>query len=137
VVIRGLELREAQGIVEERGYLDKAIDVKYHSLERVRRAGAKVAVGTDAGFVVCHGENARELEVLVEGGMTPMEAIMAATSVGADHLDMADLVGSIEAGKYADLLIVDGDPLKDIRILQDIDRIKTVMKGGEIVARRG
>jgi len=62
---------------------------------------------------------------------------MAATSVGADHLDMADLVGSIEAGKYADLLIVDGDPLKDIRILQDIDRIKTVMKGGEIVARRG
>ena len=136
VVIRGLEIRQAQGITGERGYLEKAIDVKYRSLETVRKAGAKVAVGTDAGFVVNHGENARELEALVEGGMTPMEAIMAATSVGADHLDMADLVGTIEAGKYADLLVIDGDPLADVRILQDVNRIKTVIKGGKIVTQR-
>jgi imidazolonepropionase-like amidohydrolase len=136
VVIRGLELRQAQGITDERGYLEKAIDVKYQSLERVRKAGAKVAVGTDAGFVVRHGENARELEALVKGGMTPMEAILAATSVGADHLDMADSVGTIEPGKLADLLVVHGDPLEDVTILQDLDRIKTVIKGGKVVTQR-
>jgi imidazolonepropionase-like amidohydrolase len=136
VVIRGLELRKAQGITGERGYLEKAIDVKYRSLERVHKAGAKIALGTDAGFVVCHGDNARELEAFVEGGMTPMEAIMATTSVGADHLDMADLVGTIEPDKYADMVIVDGDPLKDVRILQDIERIKTVIKDGQVVTQR-
>jgi len=136
VVIRGLELREAQGITGERGYLEKAIDVKYQSLERVYKAGAKIALGTDAGFVVCHGDNARELEAFVEGGMTPMEAIMTATSVGADHLDMADLVGSLQPGKFADIVIVDGDPLQDVCILQDIDRIKTVIKGGQVVTQR-
>jgi imidazolonepropionase-like amidohydrolase len=136
VVIRGLELRQEQGITGERGYLEKAIDVKYQSLERVHKAGAKIALGTDAGFVVCHGENARELEAFVDGGMTPMEAIMAATSVGADHLDMGDLIGTVEAGKLADLVIVDGDPLQDVRILQDLDRIKTVIKDGRVVTQR-
>jgi len=136
VVIRGLEHRKAQGVTGERGYLEKAIDVKYQSLARVHKAGAKIALGTDAGFMVRHGDNARELEAFVDGGMTPMEAIMAATSVGADHLDMADLVGTIEAGKYADVVIVDGDPLKDVKILQDIDCIKTVIKGGKIVTQR-
>jgi imidazolonepropionase-like amidohydrolase len=136
VVIRGLELRQAQGITDERGYLEKAIDVKYQSLERVRKAGAKVAVGTDAGFVVRHGENARELEALVKGGMTAMEAILAATSVGADHLDMADLVGTIEPGKFADLVVVHGDPLEDVTILQELNRIKTVIKGGKVVTQR-
>ena len=64
------------------------------------------------------------------------QAILSATRVGADLLDMADLVGSIEPGKFADLLVVEGDPLQDIRILQNIDRIKVVMKGGEIAALR-
>lgn len=136
VVIRGLEQRKAQGITGDRGYLEKAIDVKYQSLERVRKAGAKVAVGTDAGFVVCHGENARELEAFVDGGMTPMEAIMAATSVGADHLDMGDLIGTVKAGKFADLVVVDSDPLEDISILQDLERIKMVLKGGQVVTQR-
>jgi imidazolonepropionase-like amidohydrolase len=108
----------------------------WRALERGRRAGTKIALGTDAGWLVHHGENARELAMLVKGGMTPMEAILAATSTAADLLDMADLVGSIEPGKYADLLIVDGDPLQDVAILQDVDRIKTVMKGGKVVVQR-
>jgi imidazolonepropionase-like amidohydrolase len=118
-------------------YINRAMEAKWRSLERVHKAGAKIAVGTDAGFRAAHGENAIELAALVEGGLTPMEAIMAATSVGADHLDMADLVGTIEAGKFADLLIVDGDPLEDIAVLKDLARIKTVIKGGKVVAQRG
>jgi imidazolonepropionase-like amidohydrolase len=117
-------------------YLNRGMEAKWASLERVHKAGAKIAVGTDAGFRVVHGENAEELEMLVKGGLTPMEAIMAATSVGAEHLDMGDLVGSIEPGKYADIVVVDGDPLADITVLQEIDRIKVVMKGGEVVVER-
>jgi imidazolonepropionase-like amidohydrolase len=138
VVAKAFEMgQEALKYPDERwGYLTRAMDVKARSLEKARKAGVEIAAGTDAGARVCHGENARELEELVRAGMTPMEAILSATSVGADLLDMTDLVGSVEAGKYADLLIVDGDPLKDISILQDIDRIKMVMKGGEIVVQR-
>jgi len=138
VVAKALEMgQEALKYPDERwGYLTRAMDVKARSLEKARRAGVKIAAGTDAGARVCHGENARELEELVRAGMTPMEAIVSATSVGADLLDMADLVGSIEPDKLADILIVDGDPLKDICILRDTDRIKMVIKGGEIVAQR-
>jgi len=111
-------------------------EAMWRALERARRAGVKIAVGTDAGWLVRHGENARELEMLVKGGMSPMEAILAATSVAADLLDMADLVGSIEPEKYADLLIIDGDPLQNVSILQEPERIKIVMKGGEVVVQR-
>jgi imidazolonepropionase-like amidohydrolase len=138
VVAKAFEMgQEELGYPDERwDYLVRAMDAKVHSLEKARKAGVKIAAGTDAGARVCHGENARELEELVKAGMTPMEAIRSATSVGADLLDMADLVGTIEPGKLADLLIVDGDPLKDVAILRDIDRIKMVMKGGKIVAQR-
>jgi imidazolonepropionase-like amidohydrolase len=138
VVAKALEMgQEALGYPDERwGYLTRAMDVKAQSLEKVRKAGVKIAAGTDAGARVCHGENARELEQLVKAGLTPMAAIVAATSVGADLLDMADLVGTVEAGKFADLLVVDGDPLEDIRLFQDADRIKMVMKGGKVVVER-
>lgn len=130
--------QKALGVTDHSwNYLNRGIEAKWRSLERVHKAGAKIAVGTDAGFRVAHGENAGELAMLVKGGLTPMEAIMAATSVGADHLDMADLVGTIEPGKYADILVVDGDPLYDITILQDVARIQVVMKGGEIATERG
>jgi len=129
--------QEALGATDHSwNYITTAMEAKWRSLERVHKAGAKIAVGTDAGFRVNHGENAIELAALVEGGLTPMEAIMAATSVGADHLDMADLVGSVEPNKFADLLVVDGNPLQDVRILQDVERIKIVIKSGEVVAQR-
>ncbi len=114
-------------------WLVKVNEEKWETLARARAAGVKIAVGTDAGFVVYHGQNACELEELVKGGFTPMEAIVAATRVGAECLDLDREVGTIEAGKYADLVIVDGDPLADVRILQDEARIVQVLKGGKAV----
>lgn len=89
-------------------------------------AGVKIAFGTDTG-VSRHGDNAREFSLLVEAGMTPMEAIRAATVVAAEHLGHFDKFGSIAAGKSADIIAVDGDPLADVTELEDVD---FVMKEG-------
>jgi len=70
---------------------------------------------------------------MVRAGHSPMEALLAATKIGSEALGMEEEVGSIEAGKLADLIVVDGDPLQDVRILQDSSRISFVMKGGETV----
>ncbi len=114
-------------------WLLRAQEDKLGSMERARKAGVKIAAGTDAGFLVYHGQNARELEEFVKLGFTPMEAIVAATKVGAECLDMGQKVGTIEPGKYADLVILDGDPLVDIRTLQEEARIVQVFKGGVAV----
>jgi imidazolonepropionase-like amidohydrolase len=126
--------QEALGASDESWkWLNMAMEAKWRSLERARKAGVKIAAGTDAGFVVAHGQNAAELELLVKAGLTPMEAIVAGTAVSAEAVDMADTVGTLEPGKYADLLLVDGDPLQDIRLLQRHECIKTVIKGGAVV----
>ena len=106
------------------------------TFEKARARGVRIGAGTDAGFMVPHGSNARELELLVKAGLTPMEAIVAATKTGAEVLDMAEEIGTVEEGKLADLLVVEGDPLADIRILQDLTRIKKVIKGGKVVVHR-
>jgi imidazolonepropionase-like amidohydrolase len=85
-------------------------------------AGVRVAAATDAGGWV-HGNNAQELQCLVEAGMTPMEALIAATGWAAECCDLAREIGTVQRGKIADLVVVDGDPLKDIAVLQDISRI--------------
>ena len=100
-------------------------------LEMARRAhegGVTIAFGTDSG-VSQHGLNAREFELLVEAGLTPMEAIVTATINASRHVQMDDGIGTIEAGKFADIVAVDGDPLANISELRDID---FVMKGGEV-----
>jgi len=84
---------------------------------------------------VFHGTNAYELEMLVEAGLTPLEAITSATGAAAEAIDFQD-VGTVAPGRFADLVCVDGDPLQDIRILQDLQRIPLVIKGGAIVADR-
>ncbi len=114
-------------------WLTKVYDDKWETLARARRAGVKIAAGSDAGFLIYHGEGACELEELVKGGFSPLEAIIAATRTAADCLGWADRLGTLEPGKLADLVIVDGDPLADIRILQDEPRIHTVLKGGQVV----
>lgn len=114
-----------------RSWLQLAMDEKPRSLERARRAGVRIAVGTDAGFRVDHGQNAGELEELVNAGFSPMEALVAATKTGAECLGMEREIGTIETGKYADLVVVNGNPLADIRVLQDQTRIVQVYKGGQ------
>jgi len=88
----------------------------------------KIAFGTDAG-VSKHGRNAEEFALMVEHGMTPAEAIRAATRGGADLLGLADTIGSLESGKQADLIAVTGNPLQDVRVLERVD---LVMKGGRV-----
>lgn len=96
-------------------------------------AGVKIALGTDAG-VMRHGTNAREFELMVKYGMTAMQAIVAGTLSGATLLGKEQEVGSIAAGKLADLVAVRGDPLQDITVLQHVD---FVMKGGTVFKRDG
>jgi imidazolonepropionase-like amidohydrolase len=95
---------------------------------RAYKAGVKIAFGTDAG-VFKHGKNWMEFKYMIETGMPPMEAIKAATMSAADLLGMKDKIGSIEAGKLADIVAVDGDPLKDSNAF---GRVVFVMKDGII-----
>jgi imidazolonepropionase-like amidohydrolase len=99
------------------------------NLKKAFAAGLKVAFGTDAA-VYPHGLNAHEFAVYVRLGMTPLQAIQTATINAADLLGWSDKVGTLEPGKWADLIAVDGDPLKDVTTLE---QVKFVMKGGEVV----
>ena len=92
------------------------------------QAGVKMAFGTDAG-VYPHGDNAKQFFYMVKYGMTPAQAIRAATSSAADLIGRAKDVGTIEAGKYADIIAVNADPLADVRALEHVD---FVMKGGVV-----
>ena len=92
-------------------------------------SGVKVAFGTDAA-VYPHGLNAHEFAVMVKLGLTPLEAIQAATVNAADLLGWSGKVGTLDPGAWADLIAVDGDPMKDVTTLE---RVKFVMKGGEVV----
>jgi imidazolonepropionase-like amidohydrolase len=92
-------------------------------------SGVKVAFGTDAA-VYPHGMNAHEFAVMVKLGLTPLQAIQAATINAADLLGWPGKVGSLDQGAWADVIAVDGDPLKDVTILE---HVKFVMKGGEVV----
>jgi imidazolonepropionase-like amidohydrolase len=94
-------------------------------------SGVKVAFGTDAA-VYPHGLNAHEFAVMVKLGLSPLAAIQAATVNAADLLGWSDRVGSLDPGKYADLIAVQGDPTKDVTTLE---RVKFVMKGGEVVKK--
>jgi len=97
------------------------------------RAGVKMAFGTDAG-VCAYGTSGKQFAFMVKYGMTPMQAIQAATSNAADLLGHANDLGSIKAGKYADLIAVSGDPLKDISLLE---RVEFVMKDGKVYKSAG
>jgi imidazolonepropionase-like amidohydrolase len=104
------------------------------SFKKAIRAGIAIALGTDAGTPFnYHGENAQELERMVSLGLSPMEAIMAGTSKAACLLGIDQSVGTIEVGKQADLLIVDGNPLRRISLLRDRSRITGVMQAGRFV----
>jgi imidazolonepropionase-like amidohydrolase len=99
------------------------------NVARAFAAGVKIGFGTDAA-VYPHGLNAHEFAVYVKLGMTPLQAIQTATINDADLLGWSDKVGTIEPGKWADIVAVDGDPLADVTTLE---RVKFVMKGGEVI----
>ncbi len=100
------------------------------SVENCRRAGVKIVFGTDAGgFPWTEISQAREFELEVAIGMTPLEAIRSATTLAADLLGMSGQIGVIEKGAFADVIAVTGDPLKDVSVLS---RVEFVMKGGEV-----
>ena len=115
----------------------KALQVASRARQSFKMAvagGVKIALGTDAG-VMRHGTNGREFELMVRyGGMAPMQAIVAGTLSGATLLGRDHDVGSVAAGKLADLVAVKGDPLQDIAVLQRVD---FVMKGGAVYKRDG
>lgn len=100
-------------------------------------AGLKIALGTDSGTPLnFHGCNAFELQLMIENGMSNEQALLAATKVASEVVDRANLIGSIEVGKLADLLIVDGNPLQDIQALVEKSHIKTVIQNGKVVHSR-
>ncbi|KQL58569.1 MULTISPECIES: metal-dependent hydrolase family protein [Bacillaceae] len=107
----------------------EVIDIHKKSIEKAYKAGVKIAMGTDAG-VFPHGINLRELGLMCEIGMSPMEAIVASTKTAAECMGWGEKVGTIEAGKWADLIIVNGNPLADIHILENHEHITFVMKDG-------
>jgi imidazolonepropionase-like amidohydrolase len=99
--------------------------------------GVKISFGSDTGVpYIQHGNNARELSMFVELGMEPMQAIIAATKTAAEAIGIDNMVGTIEAGKIADIIVVEGDPLEDIKILHEENRIKLVMKEGVVAITR-
>ncbi len=115
--------------VQERSHI--ALEIARRGLALARAAGVNLAIGTDEN----HSRIDMEAAILRSGGLTPMESLRAATLGGAIACGVADEIGSIEAGKMADLVAVDGDPLADVSAIR---RVALVMKGGEVVVdRRG
>jgi imidazolonepropionase-like amidohydrolase len=117
--------------------LDDEIRTALDTYRRARAMGIRMVPGGDFGFAWNpHGDYAKDIEAFVRGiGFTPLEAITCATKSGAELMRMSDRIGTLEKGKFADLVVVEGDPLQDIALLQDRRRL-SVMKGGAFVTRR-
>jgi imidazolonepropionase-like amidohydrolase len=108
------------------------------SFKRAYKAGVLCGLGTDylTDPMSPMGDNAVELEMYVKrAGLTPMQTIVCATKNNAEVLDLSDKIGTLEPGKFADVIVVDGDPLKDITVLRDRNRILQVYQGGKTVPR--
>ena len=112
--------------------IGRDLDMTIECMRDLKRRGVRVLPGGDYGFRWNpHGRNARDLEFFVDLlGYTPMEAIVAATGWGGEIMGRAHELGQLKRGYLADLLLVDGDPLADVRILQDQSRLLAIMKDG-------
>jgi imidazolonepropionase-like amidohydrolase len=108
----------------------------FETFQKMHKAGVQIAMGTDMGFEPDMGSNAAELEIYVKLGMSPMDAILTATRNAAQAIKTDSELGTIEAGKLADIVAVNGDPLKDISCLQQKRNIVLVIKEGRVHADR-
>lgn len=129
-----IEMGESGGNIPEWGLRKarEALEAHKENIGKAHRAGVKIAMGTDAG-VMHHGTNLRELGLMCDVGMTPMESIVATTKTAAECLGWQDQVGTLEPGKLADLVIAKTDPLADIRSLENNDNIAVVIKDGQVI----
>lgn len=118
------------GLTEEKINKEKAIGrLQRENFEKAFKGGARMAFGTDAG-VYPHGDNARQFATMVQFGMTPAQAIRSATSSAADLIGRSQDVGTIQSGRFADIIAVAGNPLADVRTLE---HVTFVMKGGVVI----
>jgi len=151
MIERGIPLAPTMSIIHaiaERGFKEgdppfifekskEIVRVWERQFKFMHKRGVKIVLGTDAECPFnLHGNNAHELELFVRYGMSEMEAIVAGTKHAAEALRMGDKVGTLEKGKLADLVVVDGNPLKEIGILRHKEKIKMVMKEGEVVVSK-
>ena len=132
-----LEAGERDGSMPEYGVRKarEVVDIHRASIAKAYKAGVKIAMGTDAA-VVPHGTNLRELGLMCDAGMAPMDVIVAATRTAAECLGWQDRIGTLEAGKLADLIISTVDPLADMHALADNNKIALVIKDGQMVKNR-
>jgi imidazolonepropionase-like amidohydrolase len=114
------------------GYF-RELEAAIETMKALHRRGVRILPGGDYGFAwTPHGTNAKDLETFVQHvGMSPMEALLSATAWGAPMMKLKNQIGAVQEGYLADLLLVDGDPLQDIAVLQDKRRLLAVMKDGE------
>jgi imidazolonepropionase-like amidohydrolase len=112
-----------------------AHEAHLETIRKAKKAGVKIALGTDFINVplLPFGENSLELEILVNKiGFSPMEAIVAGTKIGAEALQKSDIIGTLEKGKLADLLVINGDPSKDVSCLRNVENVLMVLKDGVV-----
>jgi len=131
---RGHEIGLSRAMMEARGY-QRELDETISAVKRLREVGVRLLIGGDYGLSITpHGTNAKDLEYFVDlFGMSPGEALLCATRDGGLAMDPSGMLGTLEAGTTADLVIVDGDPTRDITVLQHEERIVGVMKDGRLV----
>ena len=128
---RGHEIGLGRNLMEARGYQHE-IDETVSAVKRLREVGVRILIGGDYGLSITpHGSNAKDLEYFVDlFEMSPVEALLCATRDGGLAFDPTGMFGTLEEETAADLVIVDGDPIADIAVLQDADRIAAVVKAG-------
>jgi imidazolonepropionase-like amidohydrolase len=118
------------GVLEDNLRKDREVaQIQRDNFRKAHKAGVRMVFGSDAG-VMPHGLIGGQFKIMVQYGMTPMEAIQAATRNAAQALDREKDVGAIAVGRFADIIAVDGNPLADVRELESVD---AVIKGGKVV----
>jgi imidazolonepropionase-like amidohydrolase len=122
-----------RAVARQKGY-EREVEATVDAVRRLRAAGVRVLIGGDYGLnITPHGTYAKDLEYFVDlFGLSPAEALLCATRDGGAAADPTGMVGTLEEGKYADFVVVDGDPLADVRVLQDPARITAVVKDGKV-----